>query len=218
MKNELEKYTILVSLVDWNLLEEKAANIVRHRPVTKPGHSTPYNLLKQAILESIINIDQKIRVQTLLDKEKLGDSKPSEFLTRLKRIADPNSSGNPELVAAAKKAWLAALPAEWTNALGDIADLTEASMKADVFSTWQKNPASAHLYEAAVGPARPPSPDEHDIETRMARLEEMVSQMSVRLRDVDRTPPPSTSTTNGHSAQDLSSSINKFATKLQLPW
>jgi hypothetical protein len=45
--------------------------------------------------------------------------------------------------ATVQKAWLAALPAH------------EASMKADVLSTWQNDLASAHLYQAAIKTVEP---------------------------------------------------------------
>lgn len=188
---EFARYSILVSTLDYKLLDEKSGNMVRKRPAI-----TPYTLLKEAILDSIKPTDYS-HVRALLKKEQLGDSMPSDLYARLLRIADPNGTGNAVILSDIKELWIHALPSAWHHTLLAISDMKEAAVKADVLANWEHNPGEAvasrevttnTIPVAAVSsPFSPNAPqvsaasDSTDIGGRLARVEKTLAELSVFL-------------------------------------
>jgi hypothetical protein len=191
--DEFARYSMLVGALDYKQMDEKSSALIRKRPA-----ATPYSSLKEAILESIKPTDYS-QTKALLMKEKLNDGKPSDFLARLTRIADPDGNKNPVVVSDVKEIWIHALPVAWHNTLLAISDMTEAGMKADVLSRWQHTPTQTASYREAIGvdvsmpvaavsnPFLLPAPqvaavaDHLDLASRMTRMENSLADLSIAL-------------------------------------
>jgi hypothetical protein len=197
---EKHQYSLLINAVNFSDMGEKASTHIIKEP-----DATPYSVLKAAILETIKPADYN-QVRAIMQKEKLGDLKPTEFLAKLFRHADPDGLKNEMVVADVKDTWLRAMPPEWCNALLTINDLQEAAKVADNLKYWRENPVTQAIYQAATGGAAAPAPVAATIpvaavassggfpgvpqvaaaaamsdSTRLDRLEDMVTKLGMLL-------------------------------------
>jgi hypothetical protein len=198
--DEKHQYSLLINAVNFSDMGEKASTHIIKEP-----DATPYSVLKAAILEAIKPTDYN-QVRAIMQKEKLGNLKPTEFLAKLFRHADPDGLKNEMVVADVKDTWLRAMPPEWCNALLTINDLQEAAKVADNLKYWRENPVTQAIYQAATGGAAATAPVAATIpvaavgsagglpgvpqvaaatalsdSTRLDRLEDMVSKLGMML-------------------------------------
>ena len=187
---DLDKFACLSLAVDTAQLDEKACNVIAHRP---PENA--YDVLKSAIMEHIAPADLH-QVRALLRNEKLGDTKPSDFLARLTRIGTCEGLDATATKADIRDCWLGGLPKEWHNTLLAHKELKDAAALADNMKLWSDNPLHGASDDATVGVgaaatipvaavAAPPTQvaavAANDVESRMARLEEMMLKLSTMV-------------------------------------
>jgi hypothetical protein len=186
---DLDKFACLSLAVDTAQLDEKACGVIANRP------ENAYEALKKAILENIAPADLH-QVRALLLKEKLGDTKPSDFLARLTRIGTCEGLDANATKADIRDCWLRGLPAEWHNTLLTYKDLKHAAELADNLKLWSDNPLHSAVYNAATGvgaaatiPVAAVAAPIHqvaavaanDTESRIARLEEMMLKLTTMV-------------------------------------
>jgi hypothetical protein len=145
VSTDLNKFGTLCLAVDTALLDEKACDVIAHRP---PENA--YDALKKAIMENVAPADLH-QVRALLLKEKLGDTKPSDFLARLTRIGTCEGLDANATRADIRDCWLHDLPPEWHNTLLTYKELKDAAEVADNLKLWSDNPLHTALYRAATG-------------------------------------------------------------------
>lgn len=123
--SQTTKFNYAVSLLDTNCTRE-----VEDIIISPPGH-TPYQILKDAIISRFSeSYEEKIR--RLLEKELMGDRKPSSFLRHLKSLAGPNFPDD-----LLKSIWSSRLPrhlqivlaAQRLQKLGELAELADTLME-----------------------------------------------------------------------------------------
>lgn len=185
---ESDKFTCLTMAIDISEMDEKSCEVI----VNKPDDA--YTALKKAILANLAPSDLH-QVRALLNKEKLGETKPSDFLARLTRIGTIEGLSPAATQVDIRDCWLRGLPTEWHTTLLGYADLKTAAETADTLKLWRDNPAvHSALYHAATGvgaqntfpvsamdagyspQVAASAPSETD--RRLARLEEMMLKMS----------------------------------------
>lgn len=191
--SELERYSYLLSAFnDYDSLDESARSIICRRPMP----DKPYELLSKALI-AVAKPSDYSHVRALLKKEHRDDeTKPSEFLARLVRIADPDGTNHDAILTDIRETWLKNLPADWHTTLVAVSDLKEAAMKADGLARWQKDPEEAAAFKEATGGRSPSMPvaattapaassqvsalsDSTDV--RLARLEKSFADLSTFL-------------------------------------
>jgi len=191
--DEQARYTILTSLIPFGCLSETAANLVRNKPA-----ATPYSTLKAAILEPMHPVEYTSAVRARLRVEPIGDSKPSEFKSRLLRLVGPVSAANVAVMSEVREHWTSALPS-WSPLIVLEPDFDRAASNADTMHAYDKQraaaggvadpfaltkapAASAAVFAAAAaalpGAALPPAP--YSLVDQ--RIEELAKQMT-RLAD-----------------------------------
>lgn len=192
--DESQRFSLLINAIDLDTLDERAGSMVIKEP-----DDLPYTTLKAAILEALKPADYN-QVRALMQKESLGTTMPTDFLARLIRIADPEGTANEVVMADVKDTWLRGMPPEWCTSLLTFTSLKEAAKSADVFKLWKDNPLTQGIYQAAtgMGAAAPTMPVAAvsapvlplaapqvaattlptDVDARLARMEDMMSQMS----------------------------------------
>jgi hypothetical protein len=195
---EQHKYSLLINAVTFSDMGETASTHIIKEPDTDP-----YSVLKTAILEAVKPTDYN-QVRAIMAKEKLGDLKPTEFFAKLCRHADPEGKKDKLVMTDVRDNWLRAMPHEWHSALMTITDLQEAAKVADSLKYWGENPVTQAIYQAATKAAATPveatlpvaavtSPggfgatpqvaatSSMSDSARLAKLEEMMTQMSMML-------------------------------------
>ncbi|XP_065351649.1 uncharacterized protein LOC135947022 [Cloeon dipterum] len=137
--NEKEKFLCLARAVPYVALPEAAANLIRKIPQLEP-----YAALKNALLTNLRPSDYE-SLRSRMRSIPLGTMKPSEFLARLRSLADEATLGNAIFQADLLAIWRAAMPAEWRHVLVVERDIDAAAQKAD----------ELHVYKQQTGAAAP---------------------------------------------------------------
>lgn len=155
--SEETKFSYLVTALDRRVMSE-----VRDL-VMNPPQDKPYSALRAALI-SRLSTSQEQKTRRLLEREEMGDSKPSQFLRRLRALAGASVSES-----LLRTLWTGRLPSnvqailatQKNAALDDVAELADAVMETVM-------PGSA-LQEVA----RSTSKDD-----RFARIEQQLLEMS----------------------------------------
>ncbi|XP_065336716.1 uncharacterized protein LOC135937492 [Cloeon dipterum] len=187
VEDELDKFLTLASAVPFDELPEAAGNLVR-----RPPEETPYTKLKAAILENLRPKDYDA-LRKRMKAIPLGSMKPTEFLNRLRTIADETTLANPIFKTDLLAVWRDAMPAEWRHVLVVEPDIDEAARKADVLYQYQP-PQEVNDARAIVAAASAPAPPAAlrpamNYEQRFAALEAAMKTMTeaFNLSQVDDT-------------------------------
>lgn len=143
--DQFERYASLVLGVSNVALDEKSSDMI-----SKPPDVDPYDTLKQAVLECI-SPSSLNEARAMMLKERLGVSKPSDFLARLHRIGAREGTDTQVAQEDIRDAWLRGLPSEWHNTLLTYNSLKDAAEVADNLKLWRENPLHTALYNKATG-------------------------------------------------------------------
>ena len=79
--DQTEKFCFVASILPQDTITE-----VRELIITRPTEK-PYDVLRETVTASVTASTHK-RISQLLEQETIGDSKPSQFLKRLQKLAD----------------------------------------------------------------------------------------------------------------------------------
>ncbi|CAB3361332.1 Hypothetical predicted protein [Cloeon dipterum] len=176
VEDELDKFLTLATAVPFDELPEAAGNLVR-----RPPEESPYTKLKAAILENLRPKDYDA-LRKRMKAIPLGSMKPTEFLNRLRSIADENTLANPIFKTDLLAVWRDAMPYEWRHVLIVEPDIDEAAKKADVLYQYQP-PQEVNDARAIVAAASAPAPPaalrpSMNYEQRFAALEAAMKTMT----------------------------------------
>ncbi|CAB3371736.1 Hypothetical predicted protein [Cloeon dipterum] len=176
VEDELDKFLTLATAVPFDELPEAAGNLVR-----RPPEESPYTKLKAAILENLRPKDYDA-LRKRMKAIPLGSMKPTEFLNRLRSIADENTLANPIFKTDLLAVWRDAMPSEWRHVLIVEPDIDEAAKKADVLYQYQP-PQEVNDARAIVAAASAPAPPaalrpSMNYEQRFAALEAAMKTMT----------------------------------------
>ncbi|XP_028982256.1 uncharacterized protein LOC114841440 [Diachasma alloeum] len=148
-------------------LDPKTAAEVQHILLNVPAE-TPYTRLKEALVERL-TLSRNARVQQLLDREVLGDRKPSQFLRHLRSLDDTV----PDNILRTK--WLSRRPMTTQSILASQADMALDRLE----------PLADKLHEIALPVAHindVQEPTSSALETRFSRLEATICELASALK------------------------------------
>ncbi|XP_063994314.1 uncharacterized protein LOC135171613 [Diachasmimorpha longicaudata] len=129
---------------------------------------TPYTRLKEALVERL-TLSRDARLQQLLDREVLGDRKPSQFLRHFRSLDDTV----PDNILRTK--WLSRLPTTTQSILA-----SQADMAIDRLATLANKLHEIALPAPHVNAVQDPLPSA--LETRFSRLEATISELTSPLK------------------------------------
>lgn len=165
---EATKFNFAVAHLDTNCTRE-VEDII-----TKPPKSMPYTSLKNAIISKFSeSYEEKIR--RLLERELMGDRKPSSFLRHLKSLAGHTFPDD-----LLKSIWSSRLPRQLQIVLAAqrVQDIGELAELADRLMDIQSQPSEV----CSLSPLSPPPPAEHSsiaaLQKQVAELTEMVASLT----------------------------------------
>lgn len=104
---ELTKFRHVLANLEWNQIKEVEDIIDKEYT----SNDTPYSLLKERLIARLSNSENH-DIKQMLEKEQLGDRKPSQYLRELQRLAR-NTVG----VGFLKTLWISRLPEKFQTVL-----------------------------------------------------------------------------------------------------
>ncbi|XP_023309796.1 uncharacterized protein LOC111691357 [Anoplophora glabripennis] len=123
--NEEAKFDYLVTALDRNVMSEVRDLLMN------PPREKPYSALRAALIRRL-STSQEQKTRRLLEREEIGDSKPSQFLRRLKALAGstvPDSLLRTLWTGRLPSSVQAILATQKNAALDDVAEVADAVME-----------------------------------------------------------------------------------------
>lgn len=171
---EATKFSFAVAHLDTNCTREVEDIIIQ------PPASMPYTTLKQAIIARFSESHEE-KMRRLLEREHMGDRKPSSFLRHLKSLA---GHAFPEDLM--RSIWSGRLPRQLQIILAaqQVQDLGELATLADRLMDIQSQPPEVCLISPV--PTQP-TPDQSAIQALQKQMADL-TQMVASLTATDRSP------------------------------
>lgn len=171
---EATKFSFAVAHLDTNCTREVEDIIIQ------PPASMPYTTLKQAIIARFSESHEE-KMRRLLEREHMGDRKPSSFLRHLKSLA-----GHAFPDDLMRSIWTGRLPRQLQIILAaqQVQDLGELAILADRLMDIQSQPPEVSSISSVT---TPPTPDQSVIQALQKQMTEL-TQMVASLTATNRPP------------------------------
>jgi len=160
-------------------IEPKQAREIKD-VITRPPTTDKYKTLKRTLIQRLTD-SQEQRIRQLLEREELGDRKPSQFLRHLSTLA--GSTVPSELI---RTLWLGRLPAQIQAIL---ATRTEDRLEdiADQADRIYENGTKAVVATASPCPAPPqPSTSQMTTKTQVLMLTKQIAALTAQMSKLTR--------------------------------
>jgi hypothetical protein len=151
----------------------------------QPPGDTPYQTLKDAVLENLIPASWP-EVQQKMRSCQRGDMRPSQFLAKLRSYALPDMLDNKMFLYVLQEIFHASYPQEWSTTLALYTDIDEAAKHADTLfdraQALRYNPFGAASLSALSTEVHPARLDSHsDCEKRFSSLEKSIAALKEQI-------------------------------------